>query len=169
MNLPPSCNVFLSCLCLVLPCFLWGQPGDSLEQHYTVKIRKAPLVVEFSEAVPTNLPVLAETPRTAVQAPRLTGGNYGFLRIEPYYPTLPLNEERSYVVFNFSINAQGRVAQIEIKACNDRRLKGILVQELEQSHWQPALDAQGRAVDFRFSEQLFQLSGKSYAEDYDRY
>lgn len=105
--------------------------------------------------------------KAPAQLPTLAGGDFGLMNIEPYQKGMDLKNWK-FVALEYSVNQYGWVSKVVILKTNDSRLKNVVLRNLKQSKWNPAIDQSGVPMEYKMYQQVVIVKDRTYEEDYTR-
>lgn len=117
-----------------------SKPNDDLDQH---RLSSESAIVQ------------SEGAKKFSRLPRLSAsGDYAFMYVSPYEErTMQLkSSNKSFVVYDFIVNAAGKVSSIGIHQTNDQSFTRELVQKLNKTRWQAAVDEKGNPSAYHFGK-----------------
>jgi len=172
--------VFILYSCLNMQPLQGQDTAGVAKAQFSVKVRKAitcnddsPTPVVVTEAPKTENEPKSQKDKTAidniVSYPRLSGGELALLPISLYTKTklsTAKAKKNQYVVFQVTIDENGKATNIIYHDTNSRFLLSVLRRNLLQSSWQPARNAQGQTIAYTYPLQFITIPQYYYAKEY---
>lgn len=105
------------------------------------------------------------TSNNIAKKPTLAGGEFGLMNISPYEEETDL-KNWNFVILQYSVSVYGWATKVEIIKTNNAFLKSIVLEKLRQSKWNPAIDKDGEAIEYRMYPQIVIVKDRINEEDY---